>query len=206
MAHARGMLDNWGYRQSLRICNYVCFSTATMVTREWLSVICTINFFLQHYGPFSFALAPLIIDAHSTPYNAFVLHRMYNEQCGKNSHVLPGIRTNSLTPRGHQQSRHWQHYGCRADIIKLCKTLQLGEPDNNNYMVLGRGPSLDTLWKCSCVSIWCSYDTQAPSKTAAQATNSCATLPSTFLRGLSCSLRTAHSVREQQTSNRRHFY
>jgi len=67
---------------------------------------------------------------------------MYNEQCGKNSHVLPGIRTHSLRPRGHQYSRDSQHYDCRRDIIKLCKTLQVGELDNNNYMVLGRGPHL----------------------------------------------------------------
>ena len=61
---------------------------------------------------------------------------------GKIPIVLPGIRTYSLRPRGHQYSRHWQHYGYWRDIIKLCKTLQLGEPDNNNYMVLGRGPHL----------------------------------------------------------------
>jgi hypothetical protein len=72
-----------------------------------------------------------------------VTYERLNVMCTmKNSHVLPGIRTYSLRPRGHQYSRHWQHYGCRRDSIKLCKTLQLGEPDNNNYMVLGRGPHL----------------------------------------------------------------
>ena len=32
-AHAHYMLDNWGYRHTLRICNAHCFSTTTMVER-----------------------------------------------------------------------------------------------------------------------------------------------------------------------------
>jgi hypothetical protein len=33
MAHALCMLDNWGYRHTLRICNTYCLSMATMVWR-----------------------------------------------------------------------------------------------------------------------------------------------------------------------------
>jgi hypothetical protein len=32
------MLDNWGYKHTLRICNTYCFPTATMVARTRLSV------------------------------------------------------------------------------------------------------------------------------------------------------------------------
>jgi hypothetical protein len=41
------MLDNYGYRHTLRICNTYCFSTATMVTRTRFSVtfIRTVPFF-----------------------------------------------------------------------------------------------------------------------------------------------------------------
>jgi len=38
MAHARCMLDIEGYKQTLRICNTYCFSTAPMVARPPLSV------------------------------------------------------------------------------------------------------------------------------------------------------------------------
>ena len=38
MAHALCMLDNYGYRHTLRICNIYCFSTTTMVTRTRLNV------------------------------------------------------------------------------------------------------------------------------------------------------------------------
>ena len=73
-------------------------------------------------------------------------------------------------------------------------------------MVFGRGHHLThyenvRVWLLSDL-----YDTRAPSKTTAQAANSCAIGPSTFLTDLSCSLRNEHNVREQQTSNRRHFY
>ena len=37
-AHAHCMLDNYGYRHTLRICNTYCFTTATMVKRTGLSV------------------------------------------------------------------------------------------------------------------------------------------------------------------------
>jgi hypothetical protein len=39
MAHAHFMLDNWGYRHTLRIFNIYCFSAATMVTRTRLNVM-----------------------------------------------------------------------------------------------------------------------------------------------------------------------
>jgi len=35
--HALCMLDNWGYRHTLPICNTYCFSTVTMVTRTHLN-------------------------------------------------------------------------------------------------------------------------------------------------------------------------
>ena len=38
MAHEHCMLDNQGYKHSLRICNTYCFYTATMVTRTHLNV------------------------------------------------------------------------------------------------------------------------------------------------------------------------
>jgi len=38
MAHAHGMLDNYGYRHSLVVFNTYCFSKATVVTRTRLDV------------------------------------------------------------------------------------------------------------------------------------------------------------------------
>ena len=38
MAHAHCVLNNYGYRLTLRICNYYCFSTATLFTRTCLNV------------------------------------------------------------------------------------------------------------------------------------------------------------------------
>jgi len=37
-AHARGMLDNYGYKNSLRICNTFCFSATIMTARTRLNV------------------------------------------------------------------------------------------------------------------------------------------------------------------------
>ena len=39
MAHAHCMLDTYGYRLTLRICNTHCFSTATVVTRPGLHIM-----------------------------------------------------------------------------------------------------------------------------------------------------------------------
>jgi len=38
MAHEHCMLDTYGYKHTLRICNTCCFSTATMVARTRLTV------------------------------------------------------------------------------------------------------------------------------------------------------------------------
>jgi len=38
MAHAHCMLDNYGYKHTLRISNAYCFSTTLMVTRSRLSI------------------------------------------------------------------------------------------------------------------------------------------------------------------------
>jgi hypothetical protein len=38
MAHAHGMLDKYGYRHTLRICDRYCLSSTTMVARTRLSV------------------------------------------------------------------------------------------------------------------------------------------------------------------------
>jgi len=38
MAHAHCMLDTQGYKNTLRLCNAHCFSTATMVARTCLNV------------------------------------------------------------------------------------------------------------------------------------------------------------------------
>ena len=39
-AHALCMLDNYGYRLELRLCNTYCFSTATLVTRTRRNITC----------------------------------------------------------------------------------------------------------------------------------------------------------------------
>jgi hypothetical protein len=38
MAHAHCILDSWGYKHTLRMCNSYCFSTATVVARTRLNV------------------------------------------------------------------------------------------------------------------------------------------------------------------------
>jgi hypothetical protein len=38
MAREHCMLDNWGYRHTIRVCNTCCFSTATVVVRTRLNV------------------------------------------------------------------------------------------------------------------------------------------------------------------------
>ena len=38
IAHALCMLDNWGYKQTFRICNTFCISTATLIARTRLCV------------------------------------------------------------------------------------------------------------------------------------------------------------------------
>ena len=42
-AHAHYLLDTWGYRDTLKICNIYCFSTATVVTIIHLSVTLYVN-------------------------------------------------------------------------------------------------------------------------------------------------------------------
>jgi len=37
-AHPHYMLDTYGYKHTLRLCNNYCFSTASMVTRKRLNV------------------------------------------------------------------------------------------------------------------------------------------------------------------------
>jgi hypothetical protein len=43
MAHAHCMLDNSGYKYTLRICNTHCFSAATVVAGTRLSVTLYVN-------------------------------------------------------------------------------------------------------------------------------------------------------------------
>jgi len=38
MAHSHCVMDTYGYKHILRICNTYCFSTSTMVTRTRLNV------------------------------------------------------------------------------------------------------------------------------------------------------------------------
>ena len=38
MAHAQCILDNQGYKHTLRICNTFCFTIATMVARRHLNI------------------------------------------------------------------------------------------------------------------------------------------------------------------------
>ena len=38
LLHVDFMLDNWGHKHILRICNNYCFSTATMVARKRLNI------------------------------------------------------------------------------------------------------------------------------------------------------------------------
>jgi len=37
-----GMLDNWDYKHTLRICNTYCFSMASLVAWMCLNVMCTL--------------------------------------------------------------------------------------------------------------------------------------------------------------------
>ena len=50
LAHALFMLNNKGYRHTLRICNTFCFSTAKMVTRTPVNItfICTLSCSFGH--------------------------------------------------------------------------------------------------------------------------------------------------------------
>ena len=50
MTHAQSMLDNEGYRHTLRICNTYCSSTATMVTRTRLTYVISALLVLLKYG------------------------------------------------------------------------------------------------------------------------------------------------------------
>jgi hypothetical protein len=56
-AHAVCMLDSWGYRHALRICNTYCCATAIMVTRTHPSVTlyvhCLFFFFASEVNAFS---------------------------------------------------------------------------------------------------------------------------------------------------------
>jgi hypothetical protein len=47
MAHAHCMLDNWGYKHTLAICNTYCFSTATVVA--WTHIIVTLYLHFLSY-------------------------------------------------------------------------------------------------------------------------------------------------------------
>jgi hypothetical protein len=42
MAHVHCMLDNCGYKNSHRLCNNYCFSTASVITGSRMNVICTL--------------------------------------------------------------------------------------------------------------------------------------------------------------------
>jgi len=46
MAHVHYMLDTYGYKHTLSICNTYCFSTATTVARKRINVTCTLPAFL----------------------------------------------------------------------------------------------------------------------------------------------------------------
>ena len=62
MAHAFYLLDNQGYRHTIRISNTYCFSTATMVTRTLLIV----TFILPL--PFLFTLVLGVLVLYITNY------------------------------------------------------------------------------------------------------------------------------------------
>ena len=76
MAHAHCILDNLGYKHTLRICNTYCFSTATMVARTRLSV--TLDYiacfvlsptpFLYHNHP-CFLWSQIFLTSFHLPYN-----------------------------------------------------------------------------------------------------------------------------------------
>ena len=54
MAHAHYMLDTYGYKHALTICNTYCFSTATMVARTRLIVtlwLHCLSFFMFQFTP-----------------------------------------------------------------------------------------------------------------------------------------------------------
>jgi len=54
MAHAHCMLDTYGYKYTIRICNSYCFSTAKMVLRIHISVTRTLSVFFLASGNFKF--------------------------------------------------------------------------------------------------------------------------------------------------------
>jgi len=58
MAHADCMLDTYGYKYTIRICNSYCFSTAKMVLRIHISVTRTLSVFL-----FSFRQLQILCDS-----------------------------------------------------------------------------------------------------------------------------------------------
>jgi len=43
MAHAHCLLDTYGYKYTLRLCNTYCFSIATVVAPTHLSVMLTVH-------------------------------------------------------------------------------------------------------------------------------------------------------------------
>jgi hypothetical protein len=53
MAHAYGMLDTYGYKHILRICNTYCFSTSTIVKQARLNVTLPVLFSLMLFFPFT---------------------------------------------------------------------------------------------------------------------------------------------------------
>jgi len=52
MAHAQPMLDSYGYKHTLRICNIYCFSTVTMIAIKSLNVtllyVCCLSFLFSY--------------------------------------------------------------------------------------------------------------------------------------------------------------
>ena len=64
-AHAHCMLDNYGYRHTLTICNARCFATVTMAERQYLNVMLYVHglscFLSIHY--------PLICLSFETIYS-----------------------------------------------------------------------------------------------------------------------------------------
>jgi hypothetical protein len=80
MAHAHCLLATYGYKNTLRICNNYCFSTAEMVTeRDKSYVLCTFaNNTKQHYISMTGILCLLYVLTICFPHNNINTHIQYN--------------------------------------------------------------------------------------------------------------------------------
>jgi hypothetical protein len=97
MAHAHCMLDNYGYRHTLRICNTQFFSTATVVTRTSLSSVVP-RFFLSSPLAFYIRFYPLFTLGYIIDTSSWILcgHQTPSTLWNCVSHTAPSVRFRHL--------------------------------------------------------------------------------------------------------------